>query len=187
MTEVSQRKGSEESVSARRSTRIRNSTKPAFNTPAPAFYRCDHCHRLVIAVQPTSPLSCASFSCCGAPMTALALQDADSPLAALHQPHMKVSGGFDANVLSVTVGEPLHPMAVEHHLEWIYLYTFQGGQLKFLKPGGKPGATFSLADDDAYVYCDRPVCKGSRCKFNCKRGFSAFCYCSQHGLWQCAF
>ncbi|WJV61131.1 desulfoferrodoxin family protein [Pectobacteriaceae bacterium CE70] len=170
---------------AQRRTRIRNSTKPGFIVPEPIFYRCGQCRRLV--VQTTLSEAATPVSCCGTPMSQLVAQEADSSLAGIHRITMVVSGGFDSNALSVTVGEPPHPMETGHYLEWIYLYTFQGGQIKFMLPGDLPSALFSLAEKDAYVYCDRAVCKGKRCKFNCKRGFCAFCYCSQHGLWRSAF
>lgn len=122
--------------------------------------------------------------CCGAMMTELKAGDDGAPAAAEHRPHITVAGGVDANAILITVGDPPHPMAAEHAVEWIYLYTFEGGQIKFMAGVDRPTATFALADADAYVYCDRPVCRGSRCKFNCKRGFTAYAYCSRDGLWQ---
>ncbi|MGK2889092.1 MAG: desulfoferrodoxin family protein [Candidatus Malihini olakiniferum] len=73
--------------------------------------------------------------------------------------------------LSFSVGQPIHQMTLQHHIAWVYLYSFQGRQLKFMAPGEESIVMFALADKDAYVYCDRPVCKGHDCKFNCKRVF----------------
>jgi superoxide reductase len=184
---ISIMKNSDTAVSAPRairgaSTRIKNSTKPKFANPQPLFYRCTHCQRLVIDEvhgQASQPLSC-----CGEPMAELVAGDETSPLFAQHQPLIEVSGGFDANVATVTIGEPLHEMLANHHIEWVYLYSFQGGQVKFISHQKQAQITFALSDEDAYVYCDREVCRGSRCKFNCKRGFTAYVYCSQHGFWK---
>ncbi|CPR17209.1 desulfoferrodoxin family protein [Brenneria goodwinii] len=172
-------------VGHKTSTRVRNSTKPTFSTAAPAFYRCSRCRRLL--VQQFAGQGTLSIICCGEPMVELKPHEPTDAAAEQHLPAMVVSGGFESNALSVTVGAPPHPMDGEHHLEWIYLYTFQGGQIKFIAPGDKPSAIFSLAESDAYVYCDRAVCKGNQCKFNCKRGFTAYAYCNRHGLWKNTF
>lgn len=165
-----------ERLAAGRPTRHKNSTKPLFATAPPRFYQCAHCHRLLIESMPlpvpTPP------SCCGSAMTNMDIREAD----AVHYPAMHVSGGFERNSLTVSVGQPAHPMTPEHYIAWIYLYSFQGGQLKCLSPGESSTATFALAEQDAYVYCDRPICKGRDCKFNCKRGFSVWAYCNLHGL-----
>lgn len=167
------------------STRIKNSTKPTFSAAAPLFYRCARCRRLM--VQPFAGDGALSLACCGEAMSELTPRSPTDAEAGQHLPAMVVSGGFDSNALSVTVGLPPHPMENDHHLEWIYLYTFQGGQIKFIAPGDRAAAIFSLAEKDAYVYCDRTICKGSQCKFNCKRGFIAYAYCNRHGLWKNVF
>ncbi|HFZ8993977.1 TPA: desulfoferrodoxin family protein [Citrobacter freundii] len=169
----------------RTSTRIKNSTKPTFIHQMPTFYRCPQCGEFFARIGKHGAEH--RISCCGQELTALIVHAADDALAQQHLPFMTISGGFEANTLSVTVGTPPHPMEPDHHLEWIFVYTFQGGQFKFLQPNALPEATFALAGEDAYVYCDRPVCKGRQCKFNCKRGFVAYTWCNQHGLWQYAF
>lgn len=169
------------------SNRIKNSTKPTFIRPNPNFYRCPQCGAFLVTMairDATSPITC-----CGKTLVALRVNDTTTTdaLAQQHQPLMTISGGFESNTLSVTVGNPAHPMTADHYLEWIFIYTFQGGQFKYLPPGAPPEATFALAGNDAYVYCDRPICKGKQCKFNCKRGFSAYTWCNQHGLWRYTF
>lgn len=171
--------------SVRTSTRIKNSTKPWFIQHEPIFYHCSHCGQFLVQVGNNN--ATMQLYCCGEEIPALIPQNIDSLLATEHLPQMTISGGFESNTLSVNVGSSPHPMTQEHHLTWIYIYTFQGGQFKFLQPGDMPEATFALAEKDAYVYCDRPVCKGSKCKFNCKRGFTAYCWCNQHGLWKISF
>lgn len=173
------------STSLKTSTRIKNSTKPSFVQRAPTFYHCPQCGEFLVKI--TSGSDSVQICCCGQPLPALTPQKASDLLAEHHLPVMTISGGFESNTLTVNVGAAPHPMDEEHYLAWIYVYTFQGGQFKFLRPGDLPEATFALAGNDAYVYCDRPVCKGSQCKFNCKRGFTAYCWCNQHGLWQLSF
>ncbi|TKI06610.1 desulfoferrodoxin [Martelella alba] len=138
-------------------------------------------------IEPQAAPGSAAPDCCATPMQALAAQNADAPGAHDHRVAMQVFGGFDANALTVSVGETPHPTEAAHRILWLYLYTFQGGQLKFLSPGEPANVTFPLAGKDAYVYCDRRICKGRRCKFNCKRGFRVFAYCSRDGLWLSAF
>lgn len=68
--------------------------------------------------------------------------------------HMPVVKTED-NLLYVTVGAIIHPMTDEHHIDWIYLETFKGGQRKMCLD--QPKATFSIAEDTpvaVYVYCN---------------------------------
>jgi len=90
--------------------------------------------------------------------------------------------------MRVRVGEEKHPMTGEHHIQWIYLLTYEGGQIKFLRPGDKAAVNFAFADGDAYSYCDRAVCEMGRgnCQFQCKRGYLIYAYCSLHGLYRLA-
>ena len=76
-----------------------------------------------------------------------------------HVPVIEVEG----NKVTVTVGSVEHPMQDEHWIEFIYLETKKGGQLKYLNPGEKPQATFILEDDEAVA---------------------AYEYCNLHGLWK---
>ena len=75
-----------------------------------------------------------------------------------HIPAVNVNG----NIVTIEVGSVIHPMVEEHYIEWIYLKTQNGGQVKILKPGDQPKAVFALVDDKA---------------------ISAFAYCNLHGLW----
>lgn len=164
-------------TATQRSMRHKNSTKPSFYMPIPQFYQCERCLRLMIDVAGNNPSQ--PPDCCGHVMKHLLAQTPDDA----HHITLTVRGGFESNSLSVTVGQPVHPMTLPHHIAWVYLHTFQGGQLKFMAPGEESTVMFALADKDAYVYCDRAICKGRDCKFNCKRGFCVWIYCNQHGLW----
>ncbi len=77
-----------------------------------------------------------------------------------HLPQAEVN----SNLVTVTVGSVAHPMTEEHGIDWIYLETSQGSQLKKLKPGSEPQAQFALAPDD------KPI--------------AAYAYCNLHGFWK---
>ena len=77
-----------------------------------------------------------------------------------HVPVVKVEG----NLVTVTVGSTLHPMAEEHFIQWISLQTEQGNQRKALAPGQEPTVTFAIAPGDKVV--------------------AAYEYCNLHGLWK---
>lgn len=77
-----------------------------------------------------------------------------------HLPEVNVEG----NLITVKVGSVAHPMAEEHGIDWIYLETEQGSQLKKLAPNQEPQAQFALAPNDKAV--------------------AAFAYCNLHGFWK---
>ena len=64
----------------------------------------------------------------------------------------------------VAVGSVEHPSLPAHYIEFIVLLTTSGIQMKWLKPGDKPEASFILTPGD------KPI--------------SAFEYCNLHGLWK---
>ena len=74
-----------------------------------------------------------------------------------HVPVIEVSG----DTVTVKVGSVEHPSLDAHYIEWIVLVTETGMQMKWLKPGMKPEATFKVID--------KPV--------------AAYEYCNLHGLW----
>ena len=76
-----------------------------------------------------------------------------------HVPVITISG----DEVKVAVGSVEHPSLDAHYIEFIVLVTSTGMQMKWLKPGDKPEATFAL------VAGEKPI--------------SAFEYCNLHGLW----
>jgi superoxide reductase len=171
-------------------TNMRNSTQPKFILREPRFFRCDECGALFIYHQ-KKELALKEITppvCCGKPMRELIAQIPNED-DATHKMKLTIAGGFAANAAIVEVGgsaqsDEAHPKDESHRIEWFYLYTFLGGQLKYLKTGLDPKIIFALSQEDAFVYCDRATCKP--CKFNCKRGFTAYAYCNQHGLFKVA-
>ena len=77
-----------------------------------------------------------------------------------HVPIITVSG----DEVHVAVGSVEHPSLPAHYIEFIVLLTESGIQMKWLKPGMKPEATFKLTPGD--------------------KAISAFEYCNLHGLWK---
>ena len=75
-----------------------------------------------------------------------------------HVPVIEVNG----DTVTVKVGSVEHPSLPAHYIEWIVLVTEGGFQMKWLKHGDKPEATFKIMD--------KPV--------------AAFEYCNLHGLWK---
>lgn len=75
-----------------------------------------------------------------------------------HVPVIEING----ETVTVKVGSVEHPSLDTHYIEFIVLITETGMQMKWLKPGMKPEATFKVAD--------KPI--------------AAFEYCNLHGLWK---
>lgn len=169
--------------SSKISTRCRISHRAPFRSKEPIFYKCAHCNNLMIQASPE--LESVVIFCCEKQMTELKpISTDEAPEDELHQIEYLISGGFEQNAIKVHIGRSSHPMDEEHHIQWIYLYTFQGGQLKYLAKRKPPEAIFALAEEDAFSYCDRQPCEMGRgdCQFKCKRGWVLYAYCNVHGL-----
>lgn len=79
-----------------------------------------------------------------------------------HVPVITVSG----NEVIVKVGSVEHPSIPEHFITFILLETDKGMQMKWGKPGNKPEATFTIAENETVL--------------------AAYEYCNLHGLWMAA-
>lgn len=157
--------------------------RPEIVSGEPKFLICNSCGNLVI--QERSEKQNVKISCCNMPMKELTPNSIDL-YSEEHIPIITFTGGFERNAANVKFGKIPHPMTKDHHIEWVYLRTSEGGQFKRMKLNKEPEANFSMADDDAYAYCNRPICNMGRrhCNFKCKRGFAAYIYCNIHGLWK---
>ncbi|OYP57863.1 desulfoferrodoxin [Lachnotalea glycerini] len=69
----------------------------------------------------------------------------------------------DGDLITVEVGSVEHPMVPEHFIQWIYLETDKGYQIKYLTSDDKPRAEFSL---------------------NGEKAVAAYEFCNLHGLWK---
>ena len=82
---------------------------------------------------------------------------------AAHEKHVPVIS-ISGDEVKVAVGSVEHPSLPAHYIEFIILQTTSGMQMKWLKPGDTPVATFKLSSGESAV--------------------SAFEYCNLHGLWK---
>ena len=113
------------------------------------FYQCPICGKIVAIVKN----SAAPTVCCGKPMEELVAGTTDAAREK-HVPEWSVEG----DRLNVVVGAQEHPMKPEHYIEWIALETNSGVQVKTLRPGAAPRASFALDQGDdvraVYAYCN---------------------------------
>lgn len=168
------------------SVRCRMSHRPPFQVAEPSFYRCDTCGGLMVQhnrAERSAGTGAISCGLCGIPMRMLDPLPGNET-AKSHSLSYTVFGGFEHNAIEVGIACDQDEPVEGHQLEWVYLHSFQGGQMKFLSDGVRPLMRFAFADDDAYSYCDRPVCRMGHefCQFSCKRGFAVYAYCSTCGL-----
>lgn len=153
------------------SKRCRISHRPPYMTTEPEFYICEKCSSLYIrVVSSDAHVENCSIVCCDVNAKKLDIHSKNDGIT------FNVFGGFENNAIKFSFDE-LRP-------EWVYLYTFQGGQLKYLLPNERRSVVFSLAEYDAYVYCDREICRMGKehCQFQCKRGNILYAYDKKFGL-----
>ena len=118
------------------------------------FYICNHCGNIITKIHDAG----VPVVCCGEKMHELVPGSVDAAVEK-HLPVVKVEG----DTLTATVGSVEHPMSEEHWIDWIYVLTEKGGQMKKLVPGEKPELTFALGGE-------KPV--------------AVYAYCNLHGLWR---
>lgn len=119
------------------------------------YFYCSHCGNIAVKVKDAG----VPLVCCGSPMKELEAGAVDASLEK-HVPVVKREG----DVVTVQVGETIHPSLPEHYIEWIALHTRQGVQRHALEPGAKPEARFALIAGDEIE--------------------AAYAYCNLHGLWK---
>jgi superoxide reductase len=120
----------------------------------PKFFVCKHCGNFVTLLHESG----APITCCGDQMTEV-IPNTTEAATEKHLPVVTVNG----NTVTVEVGSVEHPMLPEHFIQWIYLETDKGFQVKYLTPGETPKAVFVLSDE-------KPV--------------AAYELCNLHGLWK---
>ena len=118
------------------------------------FFICNHCGNLVQIINDAK----VPLICCGEKMTELI----PNTVEASGEKHIPVVSYKD-DVVSVNVGSVDHPMVDEHFIQWVYVETEKGGQLKKLSSGDAPHVLFNVAGDKATA---------------------VYAYCNLHGLWK---
>lgn len=118
------------------------------------FLKCSHCGNTAVLIEDRG----VPLVCCGEKMEVLQANTTDAAVEK-HVPEVSVQG----NRVEVAVGATLHPMAEEHYIQWIYLETEKGGQVKKLTPADEPKAVFQAEGDKAVAVYE---------------------FCNLHGLWK---
>lgn len=116
-------------------------------------YKCELCGNIVEVLHGGG----GELVCCGQPMVLMTENTVDAAKEK-HVPVLEKGSGK----VTVKVGSVAHPMEEKHYIEWIEIVADGNVYRKFLKPGDKPEATFSV---DA-------------------RDVIARAYCNLHGLWK---
>jgi len=111
------------------------------------IYKCEICGNIVEVLHGGA----GELVCCGQPMKLMS----EGLIDAATEKHVPVIEKTDTGY-KVKVGSIPHPMAEEHHIEWIELIADGKAYREFLKPGGAPEATFciSAANVTAREYCN---------------------------------
>jgi superoxide reductase len=110
-------------------------------------FKCEVCGNMVEVVHAAG----GTLTCCKQPMKAMVENTTD----AAKEKHVPVIEKVEGGVL-VKVGSVDHPMLETHYIEWIEIHTTNKVCRKFLKPGEKPEAFFSIEEEVLYAreYCN---------------------------------
>ena len=154
--------------------RSRATRKPETLCSDSSFWRCPCCG-VVALVSDSDTRKDMSNGCCGEYMERIIPIPAEELPRGIELSY-KIIGGPNENAVQA-VWSPAH------RPEWLYLKTFTGGQLKYISDKKRSPAVFALADEDAYVYCDKDPCV--ECTFRCKRGFILYGWFEGTGLAEC--
>lgn len=118
------------------------------------FYVCETCGNLVAMINESG----VPMMCCGKKMSLIEA----GTVEASKEKHIPVAT-VEEGAVNVNVGAVDHPMTEEHLIEWVYVQTNKGGQLKKLNAGEAPNLTFV---------------------FDNETPLSVYAYCNLHGLWK---
>ena len=119
------------------------------------FYRCEVCGNMVALLK----IGGGTLTCCGQAMTKLEPNTTDASKEK-HVPTITRENGK----IKVSIGSVLHPMTLEHYIEWIALDAGDRIEIVRLKPGMEPKTEYLDAN------------KGT-----------VYAYCNLHGLWKADF
>ncbi len=119
------------------------------------FLKCPICGNLVEVINDSN----VPIICCGKPMEELVANTSDGATEK-HVPVVEINN----ELVTISVGETLHPMTEEHYIMWIHVYSDAREYHFNLKPGDNPQVKFSkdINEEIKEVYA----------------------YCNLHGLWK---
>lgn len=152
--------------------RSRETTKPRVTAPATVFFKCGKCKN---TFQSIHRINADIPICCEAEMEILQpkilSELANNPII-----NYRIIGGYNENAIEISWDKAEKKSGIV----WVYIKTFTGGQMKYVTNARKTSFIFALADEDAYVYCDKNPCL--ECTFRCKRGFEIYVYTNEEDL-----
>lgn len=119
------------------------------------LYFCPICKNLSLMVNDSG----VTPSCCGQPMKELKANTTD----AAFEKHVPVVNVKD-DIVEVAVGSVMHPMLIEHYIDFIILETNKGKHVHHLPKDKEPKTKFKLAKGE------EPI--------------AVYEYCNLHGLWK---
>lgn len=126
---------------------------------ATLFYVCPICGNLVVKIEDGGPVP----HCCGQQMEELQPGSVEAAV----EKHIPVVERVDDCTVRVKVGSMAHPMTKEHHIDFIWLETEHGGQLRYLTHDGIVQETAQAE----FCTCKDPI-------------VAVYAYCNLHGLWK---
>lgn len=111
------------------------------------LYKCNVCGNIIGVLH----AGAGQLVCCNQPMQLLKANTVD----ASQEKHVPVIEKT-RNGVKITVGSVAHPMEEKHYIEWIEILADGMAYRKFLKPGDKPEAEFSIKAEKitAREYCN---------------------------------
>lgn len=116
------------------------------------FYICNHCGNLVTTIHNAG----VPLVCCGEKMKELV----PNTVEASGEKHLPVAE-LSSSRLTVTVGAVEHPMADVHYIQWIFVETENGGQIRYLNPRQAPKAVLNWAVKSRWPFTHTAICMGS--------------------------
>lgn len=116
------------------------------------FYQCNRCGEVYILNSENDTLRC-----CDSSLEEIQLNVSEGAFEK-HIPVFEIN----SSVMKVSVGEVIHPMEIEHFIEWILVEKKDGYEIKYLKPLEEPVINFLDAENVLAIYA----------------------FCNKHGLWK---
>lgn len=119
------------------------------------FLKCPICGKIVEVINDTN----VPLMCCGKSMEEMVANTTDAAVEK-HIPVVEENN----SLVTVTVGETLHPMTEEHYIMWIHVFTNNREYHFDLKPNDNPSVTFTKSNNEEIL--------------------ETYAYCNLHGLWK---
>lgn len=111
------------------------------------FFKCNRCGQVLISLNDKSD----TITCCGELVRVLKAGEVDGAVEK-HVPMYTLEN----NKLNVQIGEVIHPMDMDHYIEFIVYEYSNGYDIVNLKPGDEPKAIFEYKGKGAiYEYCNK--------------------------------